>query len=314
MNQVGHGEREAARALLERLSQPQAFECWRTQTEAALARHPEDLQLLRRRAGLLRGLGHLEQAEAAYAKLAERESAGDAGMVAEILAGRAQCPAVEAGPSRFVRLEGVFEEGEIASIWQAVRQPTAPFEPARVGAGRGNIAPIIREAALVKGTAEIRQWFWPRIERIVQRENILARLGIPPFDVAQYELQITRHAHGGFYAMHKDSGGENTATAARVLTYVFYFHSLPRLFTGGDLLLFDQNSEGARDSSLDFTRLSPQHNSIIFFASDRLHAVTRVACPSPDPHHGRWTVNGWLHRRICDSTQELGVTDRPAAP
>lgn len=305
MDDSGQAEREAAneaaRTLLERISQPEALQRWLAQAEAALERHPEDTRLLLRRAGLLRGLGRLEEANTAYAESARRVADADA--IAAILAGTAQGPAIEAGPTRFVRLEGALAENEIASIWQAAKEPGAMFGPARVGIDKGILAPSVRQAALMSGAAGIRGWFLPRMERIVKERNILARLGIAPFELGPRELQITRHVDGGFYRIHKDGSDESGAVSGRSLTYVYYFHRQPRVFAGGDLLLFDHNAQGWRDPALEFTRIAPQHNSLVFFASNRLHAVTRVECASPDPCDGRWTVNGWLHRMSENGSQ-----------
>lgn len=261
---------ERHRRLLERIADPVAIEHWLARTEAALLSRPGEQALRTRRATLLRELGRIEEAHAVE-----------------------EAPA---GAARFVRVNDLLTPEEIVQLWQTVAPDGSPFEQARIGKEGGVTDLRVRYAALMCEPEPLREWFLRRLDDAIAREDVLMRLGIEPFEVGRRELQVTRHVHGGFYRMHRDASASEAATTGRALTYVYYFHRHPRPFSGGDLLMFDQDQAGHRDPSLAFTRLAPLHNSVVFFAPDRLHAVTNVGCASSDPLDGRWTVNGWFYR------------------
>ncbi|MFY7960935.1 MAG: 2OG-Fe(II) oxygenase, partial [Elsteraceae bacterium] len=75
----------------------------------------------------------------------------------------------------------------------------------------------------------------------------------------------------------------------------YYLHRIPKRFSGGDLLLFDEPSPDQVRSSMEFTRITPAENSLLLFPSVSLHAVTPVSLESEDRLDGRLTLNGWLH-------------------
>lgn len=278
--------------LVERLAQPAVLTAWLAQIENAPAARAQDPALARRRAGLLRALGRLEDAARAYAELKTAE--GD--RLAALLTGTATGPAEEAGPTRFVRLKGVLSAAEQQRLWDRVGADDARFDQTRIGqTDKARLDPDRRRSAILADDAPVREWFLPRIAELIERERVLERIGMAPFPVAVRELQVTRHLDGGFYRTHRDAGAPGDPSASRTLTYVYYFHRTPRRFSGGDLLMFDHGADGRRAETLEFTRFHPEHDTLVFFPSHRLHAVAPVALDSDDPSGARWTVNGWLH-------------------
>jgi len=117
---------------------------------------------------------------------------------------------------------------------------------------------------------------------------VLPALGIPPFEVGMIEAQITVTGDGGYFRRHNDNGSPDTAS--RVLSYVYYFHRLPRGFNGGELQVFD--GFGVARQEID-----PTSNTIVFFPSAALHAVHLVQVPSGEFEDGRFTLNGWVRRK-----------------
>ncbi|MFD1627832.1 2OG-Fe(II) oxygenase [Azospirillum griseum] len=278
--------------LVERLAQPAVLTAWLAQIENAPPTRAQDPTLARRRAGLLRALGRLEDAARAYAELKTVE--GD--RLAALLTGTATGTAEETGPTRFVRLKGVLSAAEQQRLWNRVEADDARFDQARIGqTDKARLNPDRRRSATLADDAPVREWFLPRIEELIERERVLERLCMAPFPVAMRELQITRHLDGGFYRMHRDTGLPGDPAASRILTYVYYFHRTPRRFSGGDLLMFDHGPDGRRAETLEFTRFHPEHDTLMFFPSHRLHAVAPVTLDGDDPSDARWTVNGWLH-------------------
>lgn len=272
--------------LLERLTQLPALQQLLTALDRRLAKTPTDHGGRLHRANLLRAMGDLAAARAAYAELAARDRA-DATIdrPLAILSGERVSWSDPRGPVPFVRIHDFLNAERLERVWRVVNDPAGGLREAQVvHDGSGQVDPATRQAKLLAGAAPLREWFLPLIETTIAGENILPRIGLTPFAVVRRELQVSTHGAGGFFRIHRDAGPKNPL---RHVTYIYYFHREPRRFSGGDLLLFDQTEMGERSDATALTRIAPVHNSIVFFPSDRLHAVTRVAMDSDDPMDAR---------------------------
>ncbi|MBE9210479.1 2OG-Fe(II) oxygenase [Nostoc sp. LEGE 06077] len=125
--------------------------------------------------------------------------------------------------------------------------------------------------------------------------DVISKLGISSFPIAQIESQLTSHNDGNFYKIHNDNGSSDTAT--RELTYVYYFNREPKRFSGGELLIYDSKVENNFYVKAEsFKTIEPRNNSIIFFLSRYMHEVLPVKCPSKAFADSRFTINGWVRR------------------
>ena len=135
--------------------------------------------------------------------------------------------------------------------------------------------------------------FRDRIVRIAAM--LMQELGVPAFQIADIECQMTAHNEGNYFKLHNDNGSPDTAT--RMISYVYYFHSEPKAFTGGAFRLYHSRVEnGAYHQGEHAADIEPRNNSILFFPSHCHHEVTAVRCPSGRFADGRFTVNGWVRR------------------
>src|SRR5215813_3697558 len=130
------------------------------------------------------------------------------------------------------------------------------------------------------------------IEHEVRKRLPLATeaLGIPSFQVRNIEIQLTSHNHGEYYHWHTDNG--SVETRGRILTFVYYFHILPKQFSGGELVLYNQGGQA---------EIEPVHDRLVLFSSNTKHEVKTVHCPSKRFEYGRFTLNGWV--RCASRTQ-----------
>lgn len=282
-------------ALLARMTQPAVLEQFLAGLEARLTSQDRAGQL--RRASLLRGLGRWAEAGAVYRDLLASDPSDRIAQAGAAIFAGAPLPEGAQGPTPFVQLADVFSADQQERLWQSLTAESASLTPAGVYSGgtQPRVDGETRVAQLLERADSVRAWFLPWLEEVIVRANILPRLGLAPFAVGKRELQVTGHSDGGFFSVHSDASANPAApTWARHVTFIYYFHRLPRRFTGGDLLLFDPPSSG----DLSFARIDPTHNTLVFFQSNQLHTVTPVQSPSPDPLDGRWTVNGWLHRSL----------------
>lgn len=283
-------------ALVERLTHPAVLTQFLAALEARLT--PTDRIGQHRRASLLRGLGRgAEAAEAYRALLASDPHDLEAQAGAAIFAG-APLPEGAQGPTAFVQLADVLSADQQARLWQTLKDESGSLTPASLTnvLDQPRIDLEMRVAHRLDRADAVRAWFLPWLEDLIGRAEILPRLGLAPFAVGTRELQVTGHNDGGFLCIHSDTptnpnAPTDTPYRRRHLTFIYYFHRLPRRFTGGDFLLFDPPSGG----DLSFTRIDPTHNSLLLFQASQWHGVTQVQSASADPLDGRWAVHGWLH-------------------
>lgn len=270
--------------------EPIALEQLLAAIDRRIALAPDAPLLAERRANLLRALGRLEEARDAYARLPAGEPVS---RVRQILSEQPLDWTDRAGPVPFVRIENFLQPEERARLWETVSDPAASFFAGSVKGDRGESDnAYLRKAEVMRRADPVRQWFMPRALALIERDALLARLGLSRFALGRFELQVTRHADGAHLWCHRDIG---PAHPDRHISYVYYFHRQPKGFSGGDLLLFDQDASGARGDLLAFTRIIPTDNMLILFPSDRWHSVSRVIVESGDPLDARWTVNGWFN-------------------
>ncbi|WP_159785790.1 2OG-Fe(II) oxygenase [Sodalinema gerasimenkoae] len=130
---------------------------------------------------------------------------------------------------------------------------------------------------------------------LVALPDIWTPLNHTPFPVTQVEMQLTVHGDGCYYKVHNDSGSPETIT--RELTYVYYVHSEPAQFSGGELRLYQTDPHDGRLLDRNrFKTVIPQNNRLVLFNSRCQHEVMPVRCPSNGFETSRFTFNGWLRR------------------
>lgn len=114
--------------------------------------------------------------------------------------------------------------------------------------------------------------------------------GMSHVPTTEIELEIVAHRDGDFYDSHIDTFAAPDAMtgANRRLSLVYYFHRLPRRFTGGSLRLL-----GLSDRMPTVT-VDPTHDSLLAFPSFLPHAVEKVCSDSHDFADSRFAVNIWL--------------------
>lgn len=132
----------------------------------------------------------------------------------------------------------------------------------------------------------------PTILRIFRRDA---------FPLWYIDTQITASNDGDFYRAHRDNGAsEPVDIPLRQLSFVYYFHSEPKAFTGGLLRFHDlADGEVENQSRMIIKTIVPRQNTIVFFHSSYEHEVLPVTCPSREFGNSRFTLNGWLIREAA---------------
>jgi Rps23 Pro-64 3,4-dihydroxylase Tpa1-like proline 4-hydroxylase len=122
--------------------------------------------------------------------------------------------------------------------------------------------------------------------------EVLNKLGESGFSMGRIEMQATASGDGDYFRMHQDADDGSS----RRLSFVYFFHSEPRRFSGGELRLFETEMIDGRPVPTDRGQtLVPRKNAIVFFPSRHEHEVLPVRVPSKRFGDSRFTINGWVH-------------------
>ena len=121
----------------------------------------------------------------------------------------------------------------------------------------------------------------------------LSALCVPEFDLRHIEMHATLYHHGSHFGWHDDApdrDGELVPT--RRLTFCYYMHAEPKLFSGGEL------------EFIDGTTVEPKNNRLALFHPIQQHRIRRVECWSANVLSGRWALMGWVHGDAPDGWAE----------
>lgn len=104
-------------------------------------------------------------------------------------------------------------------------------------------------------------------------------LGVQPFAIARTDIELVAHGEGGMFAPHLDTATEANRhgdSTDRVLSAVYYFHRMPKHFSGGELAIYPIRNDAAIEV------LQPVANRLAVFPSFAPHEVRKILCPSKD--------------------------------
>ncbi|MES2883892.1 MAG: 2OG-Fe(II) oxygenase [Pseudomonadota bacterium] len=182
----------------------------------------------------------------------------------------------------------VLSAEEHAQLLAFVRRSEPSFVGTTTSTQRGNY----RQSSVLYHFAPFEEMLRSKVRQLMPA--VCEALNIPLVN-GQIEAQLTSHNDQNFYKVHNDNGSADTAH--RVLTFVYYFHGQPKAFTGGELRVYDHKVANGYHYAADTYRVvEPTDNSIVFFASEEMHEVMMVECPSRAFMASRFTINGWIAR------------------
>ncbi len=261
-----------------------------------LESNPKDTSILLKLGNIYRRIGDSASALNCYKKVREIRPENRLGQyLFEVISGKDvndYSPDKEK-PAPFVQINNFLSEPELEEVWQQVYAVKEHFNVSKFHEGEIDYSKRSSNLVHKNKLSDIKKWFGDKVKNSIH--NHWKRLNITPFEISKIEIQLTKHNHGDFYTVHKDEG-EVGSTGDRLVTFVYYFNNVPKLYKGGDLLLYDTNFK--EDSyTNNFTRIVPENNKIIFFPSKYYHEVTRVICKPNDFKNSRFTLNGWFHEK-----------------
>lgn len=136
-------------------------------------------------------------------------------------------------------------------------------------------------------------------EIVIRTQSVLSSvfvdLGCSPFEPARFEVEMVAHGHGAFFKRHKDTFVKRKSQPThRVISMVYYFHAVPKAFSGGILRLHSMAADCQDGTYVD---VEPTLDTAVFFLSWFPHEVSPVACPSGRFMDSRFAINCWIHLR-----------------
>jgi SM-20-related protein len=150
-----------------------------------------------------------------------------------------------------------------------------------------------RSSRVLMNAGKYQQLVLQRIKSVLP--DVLQKLGMEEFSVADVEAQITASNDRDFFNCHSDNSGD--CVAPRHLTFVYFFHREPCGFEGGELRIHDARLQhGHYKSEGSYQTIIPRQNQIVFFPCELLHEITPVKCSSKVFADSRFTLNGWIRR------------------
>ncbi len=121
------------------------------------------------------------------------------------------------------------------------------------------------------------------------------QLGTTSFEPSKIELQIVAHGDGAFYTRHRDANifGSAALDNRRIISAVYYFHRIPKSFSGGLLRIYGFAGQTETETFVD---IEPENDTLVFFPSWFPHEVLPVVCPSGRFEDSRFAINCWVRR------------------
>ena len=128
---------------------------------------------------------------------------------------------------------------------------------------------------------------------IISLPDFFEKLKITPQNNIDIELQIAGSGKGAFFSSHIDTHVHQSKNKSRLISAVYYFHSLPKRFEGGELVLHPfEFLEGE-----DLKKVIPiVNNTLVIFPSFGKHEVLEVLGEEIEFEDFRFTINCWINR------------------
>ena len=171
----------------------------------------------------------------------------------------------------------------------------ATFASTLIGSDAGRIDDSTRRSVRLALSQDIAGLIEAAIGGVIP--DVTAELGIRPFRAGSYEIELVAHGDGGFYHRHIDTftGSDRSRSGDRLVSFVYYFNSQPKRFSGGELRLYPLPTRVApAPEPIDVT---PEHDTLVAFSSWMPHEVMPTVCPTKQFKDYRFSINCWVYQQ-----------------
>jgi SM-20-related protein len=112
------------------------------------------------------------------------------------------------------------------------------FFPSGIGYGENSkVDANIRHSGRITKLGDLKQELRTRIRAALP--TVFRQLGADAFEPGKIEVEMVAHGDGALFTEHRDNVVEDKKfVVRRVVTAVYYFHQLPKAFSGGVLRIY----------------------------------------------------------------------------
>jgi len=188
---------------------------------------------------------------------------------------------------------------ELHALRKYVLEHESDFTPSTVVAHDGPDSasdPSYRKSLVLYNLGEYTSMIQDRLLNLLP--TVLTAFDRESFPISHFDIQVTASNDGDFFKVHQDNSSEDPVDIhRREISFVYYFHTEPKSFTGGQLKLYNSQDGEVPNSKKQTARMiTPRQNALVLFPSSYDHEVMPVRCPSRKFVSSRFTVNGWIIR------------------
>jgi excisionase family DNA binding protein len=189
---------------------------------------------------------------------------------------------------------------ELQGLIKYVVEHERDFSPSTVVSHEGNESASdlsYRKSLVLYSLGEYSSLIQDRLYAILP--DVLTAFKREAFPISHLDIQLTASNDGDFFKVHQDnSSAEPLDIPLREISYVYYFHTEPKSFSGGQLRLYNSHNGKVQHSGKRTAEtITPRQNTLVLFPSSQDHEVLPVKCPSRKFINSRFTVNGWIIRQ-----------------
>src|SRR4051794_29448204 len=188
---------------------------------------------------------------------------------------------------------------ELHALRKYVLEHETEFTPSTVVAHEGPDSasdPSYRKSLVLYNLGEYTSMIQDRLLNLLPK--VLTHFERDAFPISHFDIQVTASNDGDFFKVHQDNSSEDPVDIhRREISFVYYFHTEPKSFTGGQLKLYNsQDGQVQQSKKKTAQTITPRQNALVLFPSAYDHEVLPVRCPSRKFVSSRFTVNGWIIR------------------
>lgn len=128
-------------------------------------------------------------------------------------------------------------------------------------------------------------------------DRIAAEAGTSLFERQPSELHMAAHRHGQHLPRHIDTLTGRTPALVRdqrMVSLVYYCHRTPRVFSGGNLVMYPMVGDARQV-------IEPRHDRLVAFPSFAPHEIERVEVPGDRFADARFALVSWLRRPSAEA-------------
>jgi len=173
--------------------------------------------------------------------------------------------------SEFIVIKDFLSEENNERIMNYVLNKEQEFKTANILYNGSKVQSEDRVALNLYDLGELRALFLKELEGRV--DEVYRELGIKPVEVPEFDMQIAAMGNGGRFIKHIDTVIHKDWELQRVVTFVYYFNTVPKKFSGGELKVFPM---GFKDGNTEPVNLVPENNMLVGFPSFIAHEVLPV--------------------------------------